>query len=218
MEIADAVDNIGITLHNRLIAIALQAAEVGGRRRPRPSAIRVTAGGRTEKCALAKQTQSARRRASVAARCAGHRPDRWRRIGETKPTRAGTRKTVSAASEPEPLRRIRVLAKRSHRVPNRPHGALAATRALGQIYKTQNEFICESLMKSTTMEPSNYRSVVTDAVLAKQSHRFAQSGRPPALPPKKAGGTPALRACRVFAKQSHRAGPRHGSVPPPRPG
>ena len=111
--------NVGNALRNRPIEVT--------RATPAPSAkpaTRVTAGGRTEKCALAKQTQRARRRASAAARSAGHRLDRSRRSGETKPTRAGTLEdrfcgvTAGAASTDS------LLAKQSHRVPNpRPYGA-----------------------------------------------------------------------------------------------
>jgi len=117
---------------------------------------------------FAKQTQRAPRRASVAARSAGHRLDRSRQIGETKPTRAGAPRERFCGARAGAAFADSHLAKQSHRVPNRPYGACLRRARLGKFTKR----ICEIPIKSTTLETSE----------SSRGSRFGEATHPQSQP------------------------------------
>ncbi len=196
--------NVGNALRNRPIEIRPQAT-------PAPSAkpaTRVTAGGRTEKCALAKQTQRARRRASAAARSAGHRLDRSRRSGETKPTRAGTLEdrfcgvTAGAASTDS------LLAKQSHRVPSPPFRRPPPTPVWVKFTKRSNLRNLNEINDSGSIAEHSRR------LLAEQSHRCGtERGRPARSAAKENSGRDARGPGSAAFRRSKATAPARGSAP-----
>ena len=130
------VDTIGYALHNRPIQIVLAAARCFDGDREGSRRNKATAGGR-RKCASAKQTQRARRRASVAARSPGRIGRRIDRIESAK----------QSQPEPEPSGPFLRRQDQGHvggfavgeTKPPRPRSALATSATnshLGKIYKT----------------------------------------------------------------------------------